>query len=266
MKAILLAAGRGSRLGKYTVEQPKCLTELGGRSLIGRQIATLRDAGIDDIVLATGYRADMLDFDGIATSHNPEWATTNMVETLFCTASHFDEDIIVSYADIVYEPRVLEALLDSPHDISVIVDRQWRAYWEHRFEDPLADAESMVLDGAGRILTLGDPVEDIDEIQAQYIGLMRFRGDAIASLRTAYDGLGSTHRPWMDRRSVRQAYMTDLLMELILSGVHVHAIPVDGGWLEIDTESDFESADAMWRNHSIKRFFDPLAQSRATRD
>lgn len=260
MKAILLAAGRGSRLGKYTVEQPKCLTELGGQSLIGRQIETLRSAGINDIVLATGYRADMLDFEGIVTSHNPEWATTNMVETLFCLADHFDGDIIVAYADIVYEPRVLSALLDSSHDISVIVDRQWRAYWEHRFDDPLADAESMVIDSTGRIESLGDPVENIDDIEAQYIGLMRFRGAGVANLQAAYDGLGNTHRPWMERRAVRQAYMTDLLMELILSGMPVHATPIDGGWLEIDTESDFESADAMWRDGSINRFFDPLAQ------
>ena len=260
MKAILLAAGRGSRLGRYTEAQPKCLTELGGRSLIERQIETLRGAGIDDIVLATGYRAEMLQFDGIGSAHNPDWASTNMVETLFCAEQEFTDDVIVSYADIVYEPRVIQALVDATHDVSVVVDRQWRVYWEHRFDDPLSDAESMKIDDAGLITELGQPVEDIDLVDAQYIGLMRFRGTGVDALRETRRTLGTTMRPWMDKRPLQQAYMTDFLTEMILTGISVHAIDIDGGWLEIDTESDFESAASMWNDGSINRFFDPSAR------
>ena len=92
MKALLLAAGRGSRLGRHTADQHKCLTRIGERSLIERQIETLRGAGIDEIVVATGYRAEMLEFEGIKYVHNPDWATTNMVETLFCAEEHLTDD------------------------------------------------------------------------------------------------------------------------------------------------------------------------------
>ena len=79
MRAVILAAGRGSRLQAYTERAPKCLAELGGMTLIGRQLATLRDAGITDIVIATGYRGGMLEVPGTRRVHNPRWETTNMV-------------------------------------------------------------------------------------------------------------------------------------------------------------------------------------------
>ncbi len=127
MRAIILAAGRGSRLHPYTEDCPKCLTELAGMSLIGRQVATLRAAGIEDILIATGYKAEMLALPDTRQVINPDWATTNMVETLFCAEEYFSDELIVSYGDIVYEPKVLAALLACPHDISVTVDLNWKA-------------------------------------------------------------------------------------------------------------------------------------------
>ena len=257
MRAVILSAGRGSRIHPYTENRPKCLTELGGMTLIGRQIATLRAAGVGDIVIAAGYRAEMLDLPGTRMVLNPNWAATNMVETLFRAEDEFGDDVIVSYGDIVYEPRVLAALMDSPRAVSVAVDRNWRAYWEHRFDDPTSDCESLSMDGAGRITAIGDPVDDIEAVEAQYMGLMRFRETGIGALKAARDNFRRASRPWMDRRPVEQAYMTDLLSEMILMGIDVHAVAVAGGWLEIDTVEDYESAVAMIENGTIGRFFDP---------
>jgi L-glutamine-phosphate cytidylyltransferase len=257
MRAIILAAGRGSRLHPYTANCPKCLTELGGQSLIARQLATLRGAGVDDIVIATGYRREMLALPETRQVHNALWDSTNMVESLFCAEAGFGNDVIVTYADIVYEPRVLAALLDSPHDVSVVVDRNWRAYWEHRFSDPLSDAESLSMDSRGCIADIGNPVSDIDTIEAQYMGLMRFRGAGVDALRAARANLDTVSRPWMEKRSVTNAYMTDLLMEMILMGRGLHAVPVEGGWLEIDTVEDYERAAQMIADGSVIRFFDP---------
>ena len=257
MKAILLAAGRGERLRPYTDDRPKCLVALGGQTLLARQIATLRAAGVDDIVVVSGYRGDMLALAGVRRVHNARWATTNMVESLFCAESHFGDDMIVAYTDIAYEPRVLTALLASPHEVSVVVDRNWRAYWEMRFADPLEDAESLRLDAAGRITEIGNAVADIDEIEAQYIGLMRFRGDGVAALGECRSRLGEVRRPWMAKRPVEKAYMTDLLMEMILGGVALQAVPVAGGWLEIDSVEDLRRAEKMIADGTLAWFFDP---------
>ena len=254
MKAIILCAGRGSRLYPFTENCPKCLTELAGTTLIERQIATFRAAGISEIIIVSGYLGDMLDFPGTERVSNADWAQTNMVESLFQAEPKFDDDIIVSYGDIVFEPRILSAILDSPHAISVAVDRQWRPYWEMRFAYPLSDAESLSLTSDGRILDIGQPVKTIDAIEGQYLGLMRFRQDGIDDLRRCKASLGDIRRPWLDKRSVKNAYMTDLLMEMVLTEIPVFAVPVDGGWLEIDTPSDFELASSILSRQAERSF------------
>ena len=91
MKAIILAAGRGSRLKGLTDDRPKCLVELGGVRLLDWQLAALKAAGIEDVVVVTGYRADLLQAEGVRTIHNPDWARTNMVRSLLCAALRSDE-------------------------------------------------------------------------------------------------------------------------------------------------------------------------------
>lgn len=259
MRAVILAAGRGSRLHPYTDDRPKCLTVLGGVPLIDRQLRTLRAAGVDDVVIVTGYFSEQLALPGTRQRHNPNWSTTNMVESLFCAAQDFGTDIIVAYSDIVYEPRVLKALLDSPYPISVVVDRLWRPYWELRFGDPLRDAETLHMDDAGRIVEIGNKPASVAEIQAQYMGLMRFSGHGIAALRRARESLRTVRRPWMDKRPIEKAYMTDLLMEMIMIGDPVMAVPVEGGWLEIDTVDDYKITESMIRDGTIRRFYNPDA-------
>ena len=259
MRAFILVAGRGSRLGPYGEDRPKCLVELGGIPLIERQLATLRALGVEDIVLVTGYRADMLALPGTQQIRNPRWADTNMVESLFAAASLFTDDFLVCYGDIVYEPRVLDNLMSSKPGVSVVVDQNWRTYWERRFEDPLADAESLRMDDAGHIIDIGNRVADIDEIEAQYIGLMRFRGAGVDALRSSRDSLRRRWDTSSANRAPDVAYMTDLLMEMIRTGCPVHAVPVGGGWLEIDTSEDYEDAAAMFADGTIARFYDPNA-------
>ncbi len=257
MKAIILAAGRGSRLKPYTKESPKCLTELGGMTLIERQLQTLRNQGIDDIIIITGYKSDQLKLPETRQIHNTSWANTNMVESLFCAEAEFGKDIIVSYSDIIYEPNVLSSLLMSTEDISVVVDRKWRAYWEYRFDNPLCDAESLKINSTGHITDIGAPTEDINSIEAQYIGLMRFQKKGISAIKNARSNFHKQLRPWMTQHPIKKAYMTDLLMEVILMGYHVKAVPIENGWLEVDTVNDYETLARDFKTGKIINFFNP---------
>ena len=258
LTAIILAAGRGSRLHPYTESCPKCLTELGGRTLLNYQIGTLRTCGITNIIVVTGYLGEMLQSPGWECVENPLWAETNMVESLFTAETKFTSDMIVAYSDIVYEPRVLQALLDSDADISVVVDRQWRALWEQRFTDPLSDAESLRIDRNGDILEIGQRPDSCDQIEAQYIGLMRFKGQGVEELRKGYTALRNAD---LSGRPAEQAYMTDLLSELISAKCALHAVPVDGGWLEVDTVEDYELYAAKLADGTISEFFDTTRQN-----
>ena len=256
MRAIILAAGRGSRLHPYTAECPKCLTEFSWSPLIEWQLAALRLCGIEDIVIVTGFMSEKLSLPGTRQVWNEHWADTNMVESMFCALSDLRNGAIVSYSDIVYEPRILRALIDSPHDVSVAVDREWQKLWNFRFDDPLEDAESLKLNDDEEIEEVGNRPQTVEEIDAQFMGLMKFSNVGVEALASARDGWREVERKWMGERPVRKAYMTDLLMELILRGVTVNAVPVDGGWIEIDTVADYQRLQALAEEGNIARFID----------
>jgi len=248
MKAIILAAGQGTRLAPLTDDRPKCLVELAGRPLLDHQVAVLQAAGIDAIHVIAGYRAERIVHPAITRHLNLDYAVTNMVATLF-SARHLltgPDDVIISYGDIVYERRVLAALMACPAEICLAADRQWRRYWQARMDDPLADAETFRLDPTGHVRELGRKPRSEDDIQAQYMGLIKVRADRLAAFATAWDDLDRSRT--YDGRDVANMFMTSFLQHLIDTGWPVRAVLVDNGWLEVDAPEDLALADAgFWR-------------------
>src|SRR5580698_7533591 len=115
MRGLILAAGRGSRMGTLGDDRPKCMVELDGRPLLDRQIAALRRGGVNEIGIVRGYRAEVLNFPGLVYFDNPRWAQTNMVMSLTAAASWLRTGpVIVSYADIFYRGDVVHALAQQP--------------------------------------------------------------------------------------------------------------------------------------------------------
>jgi choline kinase len=253
VRALVLAAGEGRRLRPYTEDRPKCLVELAGVPLLERQLSVLRAAGIDSITVVGGYRAEQLGGRGFELVENPEYRSTNMVATLFCARERLrgDEDVVVSYGDIVYEPRVLSALLRCGAPVAVVVDRSWRPYWERRMADPLSDAETLKLDNEGRILELGKKPGGFADIQGQYLGLFKIRSDRVTPMVESYDAMDRTAR--YDDQGFPGMYMTSFLQHLIDAGWDVRAVPVDNGWLETDTVEDLELYHSMLKEGTLGR-------------
>lgn len=249
MKAIILAAGEGTRLRPYTLDRPKCLVEIDGISLLERQLAVLRSRGIDEIVIVGGYRAEMLDGKATRLRINPRYAETNMVTSLFCAEEELQHEVIVSYGDIVYAGETLDSLLISPAEIAITIDMQWESYWRARNEDPLADAETLRLGEDGRIVEIGQRPRSLDEIEGQYMGLMKFSGQGLKQLKIAYRK--ALQEGTLGPRAVEKAYMTDLLQALIDSGCRVHAVPVSTPWVEADTVNDLLSNETATRLAAI---------------
>jgi choline kinase len=239
LKAIILAAGEGTRLRPYTLERPKCLVEVEGRSLLDRQLAVLEAEGIERIVLISGYRAEMLARPGIESRINPRYAETNMVWTLFCAEKDLEGDVLLCYGDIVYSKEILQALLRSKADIAVTIDLDWEAYWRARNEDPLDDAETLKLAADGRILEIGQKPVSLSEIEGQYMGLMKFSSRGVQQLKKTFHEARACGM--LRGKRLEKAYMTDMLQMMIDLGYRLESVPVHGGWVEVDTVSDLVS-------------------------
>ena len=257
VRAVILAAGQGTRLRPHTDDRPKCLVELAGMTLLERQLAVLRAVGVAEVSIVTGFRADAVRAIGLPTYHNSDFATTNMVASLFCADAVLRgiDDVIVAYGDIVYEPRVLQGLLAADAPIAVTVDLAWRRYWERRFDDPLSDAETLRMDAAGRILEIGKKPDSYEDIQGQYVGLIKVRAEYLEAFRTAHERLDRGRI--LDGKHFRSMYMTTFLQHLIDSGWDVRAAPTESGWLEVDTTRDLALYEDLARQAQIARFYDP---------
>ena len=240
MRAIILAAGQGTRLRPHTDDRPKCLVPFAGRPLLHWQLEVLRASGITDIALVGGYRADQLEIPGTVLFTNDAYARTNMVATLFCAKDYMaaGEDLLICYGDIVYESAVLEAILECTAEICLSADRKWRRLWELRMDDPLSDAETFEMGDSNQVLSLGKKPRSYSEVQAQYMGLIRVRGDKVAPFIDFYESMDRNAD--YDGKDFPNMYMTSYLQQLIDANWEVQACLVDNRWLEIDTNEELE--------------------------
>ena len=246
MKAIILAAGQGTRLRPLTDDKPKCLVELANKPLLDHQLSVLRYTGINDIHVVAGYRAEQLNRSDLTCHINKRFAETNMVNPLFTAESVFDNhsDLIISYGDIVYEPSVLQTLLALKSPVALAVDREWRRYWAARMVNPLADAETMKITEENRIIELGKKPRNYDDIQGQYIGLIKIRADHVTQLPKTWRAMDKNSL--YDEKDFENMYMTSFIQHLIDHGWETRAAFIENGWAEVDCEEDLYVAPQFY--------------------
>ncbi|MDD5757808.1 MAG: phosphocholine cytidylyltransferase family protein [Desulfobulbaceae bacterium] len=232
MKAIILAAGRGSRMKSLTDERPKCLVELRGKPLLAWQLKALHEAGITEIAIVTGYKRELLIDRGLVEFYNPRWAETNMVSSLTCAAEWLEEEpCVVSYSDIFYNSSAVTALINCHALLAVTYDVNWRLLWEKRFIDPLLDAETFRLKVDGTLAEIGNKPKTVEEVEGQYMGLLRFTPkswDEVVRIRAHLSNV-----------ECDKMHMTGTLQKIITAKrVPVVAVPYEGDWGEIDSAKD----------------------------
>ena len=232
MKAIILAAGRGSRMKDLTDERPKCLVELLGKPLLEWQIEALREAEISEIAIVTGYKRELLVSCGLTEFHNPRWAETQMVSSLACAQEWLlTEPCIVSYSDIFYDAKAVFSLMKCQADIAVTYDPNWLELWEKRFGDPLLDAETFRLNTDQTLAEIGNKPKSVNEVQGQYMGLLRYTPEGWAEVLRI--------RAKMTPTECDRMHMTGTLQKVIEAGVvPVHAVPYEAEWGEVDSADD----------------------------
>jgi len=240
MKGIILAAGRGSRMGSLTSNMPKCRTKIFGKELIEWQLSAMQNSSIDDISIVTGYMSNTFDFQ-VKYFNNPKWQSSNMVTSLLAASSWLRSDTcIISYSDIVYMPSTIEKLKKSNSGISITYDLKWKDLWSMRFDDPLSDAETFKVK-EGCVIEIGSRAKNIKDIEGQYMGLIKTTPDGWSSVENFLSKLSPEIIDKMD--------MTSLLQKMIGLGVKIDAVPISDPWMEVDTESDLAIYKENYEKH-----------------
>jgi choline kinase len=244
MKAIIVAAGMGRRMGPMTRELPKCLAvSWNGSTLFDTQLATLRSCGVTDVSLVRGHHGDKFRDPGITYFWNHDYEHNNVLESLMCARSALVGECLVLYSDIWFEPDVVKALMACDARVAAVVDRGWEARYRGRTAHPPAEAETAVVDDRGTIREIGKLGATDLPIAGEFIGMMKVDAEGAELLKARYDKASAVagEQPFHRAPSLRQAYLTDMLQDLAGAGVGVKPVMIDGGWHEIDTVQDFEN-------------------------
>jgi choline kinase len=226
------------------------MVEFNGRPIIDYILESARLSGIQDIVVVCGYKENILKEHlkekKIEFCTNHHFNSTNMVSSLFCAENKMDDDIIISYADIVYRKDVLDKLIEASAELNIVVDKNWKDLWSIRMEDPLSDAETLKINSSGNISELGKKPQSVEDIQGQYIGLIKIRKKTLDKIVSFYHSLDTNSI--YDGKNFNNMFMTSFLQLVIDKLIPATPVFIEGGWVEIDSVQDLKN----YEYHNIK--------------
>ena len=243
-KALIIAAGLGSRLKKHTENLPKCMLDFGGKTLLQRQIDAYNKNNIKDISLIRGYKKEKINYKGLRYFENKDYKNNNILNSIFYAEKIINGNIIISYSDILFDPIVVQRTMDSNHDISVVVDIDWRCYYVGRKDHPISEAENVIFNSNNEVEKIGKINTGNEDVHGEFIGMIKLSNRGAETFKEHFHRLKKIYwnKPFQRAQIFQKAYLTDFIQELVDIGIKVHCVIIESGWKEIDTVEDYKKA------------------------
>jgi len=263
MTAIIAAAGFEKQLLPLIEDKPKCLLDIKGKTILERQVAALNECNIKDIALVRGYKKEAITLPNIRYYDNDRYEETGELVSLFCAENEMKGRCLLLYGDIMFETAVLEKLLKSPADISLVVDLAWYDQLQHGATAPHIKPDLVSLqdppgknvlsryispDEQNRIVKIGQHVPH-EQAHGEFIGLAMFSERGIDAFKQVYRDAQQTYQAkgFHEAGSLTKATFTDMVQELIDKGHSVNCVPIFKGWMEVDSFEEYQQAWAKIR-------------------
>ena len=243
-KSLIVAAGLGSRLKKHTENLPKCMLDFNGKTLLQRQVQAYNECGVKDITVIRGYKKEKIKYKGIKYFENTDYRNNNILNSIFYAEKVINGNIIISYSDILFDASVVQRTLDSNHDISVVVDIDWRGYYVGRKDHPISEAENVIFNSNNEVEKIGKINTGKEEVHGEFIGMIKLTGRGAEIFKHHFNRLKKIYwnKPFQRAKIFQKAYLTDFIQELVDIGIKVHCVIIESGWKEIDTVEDYQKA------------------------
>ncbi len=255
MRVIVIGAGRGRRLMPTTADAPKCFAEVAGKRLLDWAVEAFAASGLERVCFIGGYKIEKVkaDYPSFTFRENPAWENTNILASLFCAADVMDEGFICCYSDVLFTPDIVARLAASPENMVLGVDTGWLERYEHRSDHPPDDAEKVTVAG-GNVTRVDRKIPEGDAY-GEYIGVAKFSPAGAKRLREFYESRQKQFagQPWRDARDFENAYKILLFQDMIEQGARFTHVDTPGGYIEVDTQQDFEYARKNWVTKHLLR-------------
>ncbi|MGH7392039.1 MAG: isocitrate lyase/phosphoenolpyruvate mutase family protein [Candidatus Rokuibacteriota bacterium] len=259
VRAVVIAAGSGKSLLPLTEDRPKCMLDIKGRTVLDRQIETLRAAGIQEIAVVRGYRKDTVTAAGVRFYDNDAYEETGELASLFAAEPELHGRVLFLYSDVLFERALLDKLLRAEGDVVVAVDRAWVDQRDRLL--PLAKPVDLVVTSdppRPGLRSFGEEPRDAlvqvgqrvppEAATGEFVGLALFSPRGIAAARETWArARAADPAPFHESESAARADFTDLLQGLVAAGQPVACVSTWKGWLDIDTFEDYQRAWAEIR-------------------
>ena len=247
MKIIFIAAGSSTRLGTKTLNLPKGLIKINNNSIIGTQIDLFKKNY--EIIIITGPNADKFNFKNVTYINDTNYKKHDVLGSLMVAKSYMNDEIITTYSDIIFDKKILNSIIEFKGDIGIAVELNWKKRYTNRDQHPKSEADNVIIDN-GEITKIQKNISKCkdEQIIGEFIGLMKLSKEGAEIFKNKYLDLEKTHiGKFHGAQSLEKAYLTDMLQELINSGLKISPIIVNGNWCEIDTPQDIEIAKKIFK-------------------
>ncbi|MEX5218161.1 MAG: isocitrate lyase/phosphoenolpyruvate mutase family protein [Nitrospira sp.] len=261
--AIIAAAGFEKQLLPLIEDKPKCLLDIKGKTILERQVAALNDCNIKEIALVRGYKKEAITLPNIRYYDNDRYEETGELFSLFCAENEMKGRTILLYGDIIFETAVLEKLLKSPADITLVVDLAWSDTPEKgqdrhlrpdlvKLDPPPGKnylARFIMPEGETTVTQIGQDIP-LDKAHGEFIGMAMFSDTGTRAFTECYRASLAKYKAkgFHEAGEFMKASLPDLIQELIDTGVTVQAVPIYKGWMEVDSFEEYQTAWAKIRS------------------
>ena len=255
MIGIIIAAGLGSRMKQFTINNPKCLLKIGKKSLLEWSFENLTNAGCKEVYVITGYKHEKIKELGYKTIFNKDFKKNNILHSFFCAKHLFDNEIMVSYADIYVEPQIYIELSKIKKDIVLTIDKEWEEYYQDRSGVPTSQAEKVELYN-DLIIDVGKNVKmKKDKKYYEFIGLFKLSQKGSERIKNLFEEINhkySKEENFIFNTSWYKAYITDYFHYIIKNkNCKIHPHIISKCWAEFDTYKDYLRLDNITKTQKL---------------
>jgi choline kinase len=255
MRVVIIGAGRGSRLMPTTADTPKCFAEIAGKRMLDWAVDAFRQNGVTDIAFIGGYKLETVQeaHPEFTFRHNSDWPNNNILASLMYAEDLMDEPFMCCYSDVLFTPAIVDGMLRNTDDIALAADTGWLTRYEHRTEHPSDDAEKVTV-ADGTVTRLHREIPESDAY-GEFIGLAKFSTAGAAELKKQYHARREEFagKPYREAKVFEKAYMIHLLQDMIETGTSMGHVDTPGGYIEVDTQQDFEYARQFWTERHLTK-------------
>ena len=244
MKIIILAAGSSTRLSKEILDMPKGLLKINDKSIIEIQLDLFKKNQLFDITIIVGPNKEKFKFKNVNYVLDDDFQNHDILGSLMASKSIINDDTLTTYSDIIFDENILRSMLDFKGDIGIAVDLYWEKNYVNRIQHPKSQADNVLLQN-NKILKIRKNIKEYKSTQnlGEFIGLIKLSKNGAKIFVEKFNHLIKSHKgKFHDAPSLKKAYLTDMIQELIDSGFLVEPIIINGKWCEIDTPEDLQVA------------------------